>query len=243
MPRAALAAVVVLLVTGAGCGGNNTEGAETSVAAVCSDSGFTEAVSPRLVDLDKAVIRVDAGHGDIARLDAAAPGLVAAADAVHATAQNTTPCNRALLLGDKKLLVATRSLSRAGHELAKLTVAANRGNDYSSFQSRFLSSFYAGTGALQVVLAALRSAGVPPLVKATDGKGVFVDAGCSTCHTLAAVGASGTVGPSLDELEPSKRAVVEAVRNGQGVMPSFNSLLTAEQIQAVAAFVNRNAGK
>ena len=34
---------------------------------------------------------------------------------------------------------------------------------------------------------------------AEAGKGVFADAGCGSCHTFAEAGASGTVGPDLDE--------------------------------------------
>jgi cytochrome c551/c552 len=32
----------------------------------------------------------------------------------------------------------------------------------------------------------MRAAGVGPLVTATDGKTTFKDAGCGSCHTLAA---------------------------------------------------------
>src|SRR3954469_5878454 len=37
---------------------------------------------------------------------------------------------------------------------------------------------------------------------ATAGKQVFAKAGCGGCHTLDAAGASGTVGPNLDEAKP-----------------------------------------
>jgi mono/diheme cytochrome c family protein len=77
----------------------------------------------------------------------------------------------------------------------------------------------------------------------TDGKSIFASAGCGGCHTLAAAGSSGTVGPNLDEAMPSLELAVDRVTNGQGGMPSFKGQLTEEQIQAVAEFVSENAGK
>ena len=34
-----------------------------------------------------------------------------------------------------------------------------------------------------------------------DGKAIFASAGCGGCHTLKAAGASGNVGPNLDDAE------------------------------------------
>ena len=77
----------------------------------------------------------------------------------------------------------------------------------------------------------------------TDGKAIFASAGCSGCHTLAAAGASGNVGPNLDEAKPSKELAIDRVTNGQGGMPSFKGQLSEAQIEAVATFVADNAGK
>ena len=66
---------------------------------------------------------------------------------------------------------------------------------------------------------------------------------CMACHTLKAAGATGTVGPSLDELKPSRDQALEAVRNGVGIMPAFRDKLSSEQIEAVARFVADSAGK
>jgi cbb3-type cytochrome c oxidase subunit III len=79
-------------------------------------------------------------------------------------------------------------------------------------------------------------------VAATDGKEIFAQAGCGSCHTLAAAGASGTIGPNLDDAKPSPELVIDRVTNGQGAMPSFADQLSEEQIQAVAEFVSQNAG-
>jgi cbb3-type cytochrome c oxidase subunit III len=76
-----------------------------------------------------------------------------------------------------------------------------------------------------------------------DGKAIFVAAGCGGCHTLAAGGTSGNVGPNLDDAKPSKELVIDRVTNGQGGMPSFKGQLSEAQIQAVADYVSSNAGK
>jgi mono/diheme cytochrome c family protein len=77
----------------------------------------------------------------------------------------------------------------------------------------------------------------------TNGKQIFQTAGCANCHTLADAGSTGTVGPNLDQATPPKSLVVDRVTNGKGVMPSFKSQLSAQQIQAVAQYVSSVAGK
>ena len=78
---------------------------------------------------------------------------------------------------------------------------------------------------------------------AVDGKAIFAEAGCGGCHTLKAAGASGNVGPNLDDAKPPKELVVDRVTNGMGVMPSFKDSYSPEQIAAVADFVVASAGK
>jgi cbb3-type cytochrome c oxidase subunit III len=77
---------------------------------------------------------------------------------------------------------------------------------------------------------------------AEDGKAIF-SSNCASCHTLAAAGASGTIGPNLDEAKPDEALVRERVTNGKGVMPSFKGKLTDAQINAVAKYVSENAGQ
>jgi mono/diheme cytochrome c family protein len=77
---------------------------------------------------------------------------------------------------------------------------------------------------------------------AAAGKEVFASNPCGSCHTLADAGASGTVGPNLDEAKPSAGLVVDRVTNGKGVMPSFKDSLTEQQIQDIAAYVSSVAG-
>ena len=60
---------------------------------------------------------------------------------------------------------------------------------------------------------------------------------------LKDAGASGTVGPNLDDVKPPKPLVVDRVTNGKGVMPSFKGQLDPDQIDAVATYVSSVAGK
>ncbi|MFN8122187.1 MAG: c-type cytochrome [Thermoleophilia bacterium] len=76
---------------------------------------------------------------------------------------------------------------------------------------------------------------------ATAGKAVFT-ANCAGCHTLSDAGASGQVGPNLDDLKPDEATVKTTVTNGRGVMPSFKGTLSDQQIADVAAYVSSEAG-
>jgi mono/diheme cytochrome c family protein len=78
---------------------------------------------------------------------------------------------------------------------------------------------------------------------AAAGKQVFETAGCKGCHTLADAGATGTVGPNLDDAKPDEALVVQRVTNGMGAMPPFKGQLSDKQIQDVAAYVSSVAGK
>lgn len=89
---------------------------------------------------------------------------------------------------------------------------------------------------------------VPLACQASDelGRKVFSELAqpqCGVCHTLQAARASGTIGPSLDELKPDKGKALQAIRNGVGVMPAYAGKLTPEQIEAVASYVAKVAGK
>jgi mono/diheme cytochrome c family protein len=76
-----------------------------------------------------------------------------------------------------------------------------------------------------------------------EGKSIFTSAGCVSCHTLADAGATGTIGPNLDEEKPSEELAVDRVTHGKGAMPPFKGQLTDAQIQAVAKYVATAAGK
>jgi len=76
----------------------------------------------------------------------------------------------------------------------------------------------------------------------TDGKSIFT-ANCGSCHTLADAGTTGTVGPNLDDIKPTKDKVATQVTNGGGAMPAFKDSLDPKQIDAVADYVSSAAGK
>ena len=65
---------------------------------------------------------------------------------------------------------------------------------------------------------------------------------CAICHTLKDAGATGAVGPVLDELRPDEERVVAAVRGGIGAMPSFAATLSDAQIRALARYVAKASG-
>ena len=81
---------------------------------------------------------------------------------------------------------------------------------------------------------------------ATAGKEVFTstaDPQCASCHTLSDAGATGTVGPNLDDLKPDAATVQSQVESGGGAMPSYDGKLTEQQIADVAAYVSSVAGQ
>jgi mono/diheme cytochrome c family protein len=83
---------------------------------------------------------------------------------------------------------------------------------------------------------------VKQITTATDGKGIFVGANCVSCHTLAAAGGKGSIGPNLDKEKPGAAEVTEKVNNGGGSMPRFKNQLTAAQIKTVSDYVAQVAG-
>ncbi len=74
-----------------------------------------------------------------------------------------------------------------------------------------------------------------------EGKQVFT-ANCTSCHTLADADASGSVGPNLDDVKPSKEKVESQVKSGGGAMPAFEGKLSPAEITAVAEYVADAAG-
>jgi mono/diheme cytochrome c family protein len=80
-----------------------------------------------------------------------------------------------------------------------------------------------------------------PAAAGDPGEAVF-SSSCASCHTLAAAGASGAVGPNLDERKPDAATVSAIVTSGSGSMPSFSGRLSDAEIEAVAQYVATSAG-
>ena len=74
------------------------------------------------------------------------------------------------------------------------------------------------------------------------GKPLFT-VNCADCHSLAAAGSTGTVGPNLDVRKPSFATVQRQVTRGGGLMPAFSTSLTETQIANLAAFVSQATGE
>ena len=104
------------------------------------------------------------------------------------------------------------------------------------------------------VIAGQGAEGAAPVSVASqdqDGKQLFVN-NCGPCHTLAAAGADGVVGPNLDRiLAPGGNATYEGSYTralqaitcgyGEGRMPA--GIIEGENAKTVASFVGAYAGQ
>jgi mono/diheme cytochrome c family protein len=81
------------------------------------------------------------------------------------------------------------------------------------------------------------SIGGGPAEGGDDPQSLFTS-NCGSCHVLEKAGTSGTVGPSLDEAQPTFEEAVRQIENGGGGMPAFGGQLTDEQIRALARYVS-----
>ena len=71
------------------------------------------------------------------------------------------------------------------------------------------------------------------------GKEIFLEAGnCAACHTLSDAGSNTMIGPNLNEIRPDVSRILMAVKNGIGVMPAMEGILSNEEIEAVAHYVS-----
>ena len=71
------------------------------------------------------------------------------------------------------------------------------------------------------------------------GKDVFLNkANCATCHTLTEAGSNGQIGPNLNQIKPNMMRVISVVKNGIGIMPPLEGLLSTQEIEAVAHYVS-----
>ena len=90
------------------------------------------------------------------------------------------------------------------------------------------------------------------------GKKAFTDGGCGACHTLAAAGANGKIGPDLDKLKtyakaanmPLDQFILESITKPsayvekgfpQGVMPTTYASLSKATLDALVKFLAASA--
>jgi cytochrome c oxidase subunit II len=106
-----------------------------------------------------------------------------------------------------------------------------------------------------------KSTSTSPTSPSAAGLSVFNSNGCSSCHTLTAAKATGTIGPNLDNLvayaKQAKQPLPDFVHQSivdpnayvqpgypKGVMPqNFGTLLTKTQLDALEAFLVQSAQK
>lgn len=73
------------------------------------------------------------------------------------------------------------------------------------------------------------------------GKDIFLNSGnCSTCHSLKDANSIANIGPNLNEIRPVLERVYAVLMNGAGVMPSYQGILTEEEIKAVSYYVSES---
>ena len=76
------------------------------------------------------------------------------------------------------------------------------------------------------------------------GKNIFLGQGnCAACHTLADAKSNGEIGPNLNQIKPDIIRVISAVTNGIGVMPTYEGILSMQEIEAVAHYVSISAAE
>ncbi len=68
--------------------------------------------------------------------------------------------------------------------------------------------------------------------------------GCASCHTLKDAGATGNVGPNLDQLKPDYDKVLTTLQNGKGGMPKFagKAGVTDDVLKCMAGYIATWAG-
>jgi mono/diheme cytochrome c family protein len=93
-----------------------------------------------------------------------------------------------------------------------------------------------------------------PQLPDDPGALVFLQNGCAGCHTLAAAGSTGTVGPDLDQALPKqsaamiKESIVDPDKKKTpgyplGVMPSdFEQRIGSQQLDQLVSFLKKCAG-
>jgi cbb3-type cytochrome c oxidase subunit III len=75
-----------------------------------------------------------------------------------------------------------------------------------------------------------------------DNPQLLFQSNCGTCHVLADAGTDGTIGPNLDQSQPTMQQAIRQITNGGGGMPAFRDQLSEKQIRDLAEYLVRVAG-
>lgn len=102
-----------------------------------------------------------------------------------------------------------------------------------------------GPSAAQVAAAAQRIANGSASVR--QGRELFASEGCDRCHSIAATGADGKLGPRLDTLDKDAEEILQSITDPRDeitdgypekLMPTdFGTRLDVAELQALADFV------
>jgi mono/diheme cytochrome c family protein len=139
--------------------------------------------------------------------------------------------------------------TRRGSKMPEDLVTGQDARDVAAYVAQ-------AAGAPGVDVGGLATAGEPLGQTADRGKRIFNASGCGSCHALADVGTSATVGPSLDNLAAAspqpgltpEEYIRQSIVDPEAFvvpgfppdgMPSYRSRLNAEEVDAVVAYLTR----
>jgi cytochrome c6 len=163
---------------------------------------------------------------------------------------NFTVVNKGKVAHDFKI-AGKKTKRLAPGEKAKLTVEFKKNGRFSYICTVPGHAAAGMKGKLPVGVKAKPAPPPPPATTTTPttetlqgdpvaGQAVFAANGCASCHTLAAAGATGTVGPNLDAVKPTQAIVRGFVQNGStaggATMPAFTNLSQTD-VNNIAAYV------
>jgi len=70
-----------------------------------------------------------------------------------------------------------------------------------------------------------------------EGRKLFANYSCGTCHGFADAGAAGSIGPSLDNPTLTQDYVHETIAKGRGAMPSFAGQMSEAELTTLASYI------
>lgn len=95
----------------------------------------------------------------------------------------------------------------------------------------------AGIAAGSGILAASAHAQEVAKVDREAARELFHAFSCSACHALSDAGATGSVGPALDNPSLTRDYVFNRIEGGQGAMPAFGGQLSEDEIALLSDYI------